>query len=233
MVTPVNNIVAKDNVTESAQSNLLYQFKDLPNINKMVKVFAEEVQEIENEVIKLTTLRTLEEATGQQLDDIGEVLGVPRVAAEDEVYRNLLKIRNARQTSSGHADGVIESLRLFTGDQFLSLYKGDRYFLDLNFNSECNPTSALSLDALRTFFPVVTNLRATNTVGTVGVFGFEGSEGTEGFSSIHDRSTGGRFASLVFGSSFGGGAGGTPISGTMQSGEPLAQSGEPLAQAGE
>lgn len=194
MTVPVNNLVVHDDVVERAKANLLYQFKDIPNINTLVKIFAEEVQEIENETNKLLVMRTLEEAEGAQLDDIGLTLGITRSTSNDEEYRNLLKIRNVRQTGTGSADSVIQLLRLFTGDENVSLYKGENYFVDITYNATCNPLSE-DLNVMALFFPVVTALRATITLGTP--FGFEGDGSAEGFSSIHDVSAGGSFVSRL------------------------------------
>lgn len=195
MATPVNNIEQKTDVVSSAVSNLLYQFKDLPNIEGLTRVFLDEVQELENEMFKLLTLRTLEEATGQQLDNIGQILGIRRTTSNDELYRNILKIRNIRQTSTGHANSVISLLRLFTGDPDISVYKGEGYFVDITFNSTCNP-AAEDVSNLRTFLPVVTELRAI-IKGDNLAFGFEGDTNALGFGSIHDATAGGEFGSLL------------------------------------
>jgi hypothetical protein len=192
MVTPVNNIVLKDNVVESAQNNLLYQFKDLPNINTMVKIFAAELQEIENESNNLLLFRTLEDASGKQLDNIGEVLGLARQSTNDEIYRSFLKIRNVRQTGVGSAESVTSLLKLFTGDENISFYKGEKYQVDVTYDTTCNPASE-SLSVIGAFFPVVTTIRATISSGTP--FGFLGDTTALGFGSIHDSAAGGAFVS--------------------------------------
>lgn len=193
-MTPVNNIVLNADITSNAINNLLYQFENSPNLQNMVSVLTSELQEIESEVIKLMTLRTLENATGQQLDNIGEVLNVRRTSADDEIYRAILKIRNARQSVTGTAESSIYLVKLFTGDEFASVYQNNTYLVDVYYNDTCNPSA--TLDNIKAFFPVVTSLRGV--VSSDGLmFGFDGDDTSGGFGSVHDASAGAGFGSLL------------------------------------
>lgn len=194
MATPINNLVEILDHTDRAIANLLFQFKESDNIKSLVSVFTDELQLVEAEAIKILTLRILEIATGQQLDNIGEILKTPRRNANDEEYRIVLKIRNIRQTSEGTTEDILDILRLFTGDSEVNLYRGLKYFVDITYFGDCN-TRARDVATIQSFFPVVTSLRIVLTSGIP--FGFLGDAGAEGFGSIHDVTAGGSFVSLL------------------------------------
>jgi hypothetical protein len=194
MADPVNNIIEVVDRSTKAQDNNLFQFKNSTTLKKLVKVFVDELQLVESEVIKLLTLRTIEDATGQQLDDLGAVLKISRMGQTDEQYRATIKIRYLRDATEGTTEDVLKLLRLFTGDIGITMYKGDRYFVDLDLFAGCRE-DPITIAQLSKFFPVVTNLRVTAKTGVS--FGFLNDSTAEGFSTIHDAEIGGRWVSLI------------------------------------
>jgi hypothetical protein len=100
MITPV------DHSTES-KSKLLSQYKDAPNINAILAAYIVQVQEIEDILQEFYTKTVLATATGQQLDQIGVILGRTREGNTDDIYRVLLYTKIVQMFSEGTINELI------------------------------------------------------------------------------------------------------------------------------
>ena len=80
---PVEKIQHVDNREELALERLPSQFAYSPNVQELLKVSMGEMQLIEDTMYDLLTLRTLNEATGQQLDNIWDKLKLQRTNSCD------------------------------------------------------------------------------------------------------------------------------------------------------
>jgi len=65
------------------------------------------MQELEDVLWDMLTLRWLASASGQQLDDLGVVLDVPRPSSDDDEYRDLLYLQVLIDTSLGDPERMI------------------------------------------------------------------------------------------------------------------------------
>lgn len=92
---------------ERAVGRLFEQFNGKPNLEAIVSAFAEQAQEVEDALWQLVTLRTVETATGDQMDRIGEIVGQGREGKGDDEYRLLLKARIKINVSSGTAEDIL------------------------------------------------------------------------------------------------------------------------------
>lgn len=103
---------------ERALSLLASQFRDqkpdgtLTNFQKLIKVLCTGAQVLENAKWQLKTERWLSTAIGAQLDEIGEILGLPRELGEsDEDYRERLQFQIFINVSSGTPEEQIAILK--------------------------------------------------------------------------------------------------------------------------
>ena len=79
-------------------------------IGKLLLLFSEQLQELEETFNRIDAWRSIDEAEGATLDRIGRVVLQPRGAAKDEVYRILLKSKIARNLSTADINTVISVL---------------------------------------------------------------------------------------------------------------------------
>lgn len=87
-----------------------------PRIQALMRVFARQVQEIEDAIFALVHERFLHTSQGAQLDQWGALVGLSREGVTDSEYRRLIQARMLLNRSSGTAPEVIEILRLITGN---------------------------------------------------------------------------------------------------------------------
>ena len=113
--------------SQAAIDRLLSQFNDLdqPNIEGLVEIFTTQVQELETVNTQLVTLRLLEYATGEQLDNFGELVGQTRGGRGDEFYRIVL----AGKIGVNNSEGTVEELiSTFTTYSQISNFQYSPYY---------------------------------------------------------------------------------------------------------
>jgi hypothetical protein len=109
--------MAYGNVTQvtthavAAQGRLVSQYVDKPNLLALIGIVGARVQAVENTLWDVLTLRSLASATGQQLDNIGKLVGLARgsvVGGEDDaVYRTWLRVQVLINASRGTAPDLL------------------------------------------------------------------------------------------------------------------------------
>lgn len=92
--------------------------RDLPRVEALLRTFAEQIQALETVNVDLITERTMTSAIGEQLDVLGRIVGEPRRGAEDEPYRNRIRVRVLVNRSNGTLPELIEIVRVFEGWTF-------------------------------------------------------------------------------------------------------------------
>ena len=109
------------NVFERALALLASQFRgtlpngELTNLQKVIKAVTDPAQFVQDVEWQLKTERWLDTAVGQQLDEIGIILGLTRNPGEsDEDYRERLKFQIFINISNGTPEQVIAVLQFLT-----------------------------------------------------------------------------------------------------------------------
>lgn len=87
-------------------SRLPLQFQEKPKIAALLTSWLNQSNELENAMIDVLTLRSIDTAIGTQLDDIGVIVGRERAGANDDTYRLYLRA----QIAANDSDGVTENL---------------------------------------------------------------------------------------------------------------------------
>ena len=158
-MTTANKISLVSDRVARAKSLLLSQFKDKPNINALVDALVSELQELENVLSQLQTVRTLEGAYGWWLDQIGAELDVPRGNYQDNDYKTAIKIAMARQSASASVDDILRIVQLITSDTSAALTNPAHYMMELWSYLFCVSDSPEGLDSLAKLFPINTRVR--------------------------------------------------------------------------
>lgn len=101
-------------MVDNTKARLIEQFKDKENIDKIIELFVEEIQEVEDAVIEILTDLTLSNATGANLDIVGEHLGRRRFGETDSVYRDILRLQVGINISNGAEQPLYDVFKLLT-----------------------------------------------------------------------------------------------------------------------
>lgn len=122
------SITQRTDHVELGLSRLIEQYKEQPNITKLLEIILVQIQELEDAAWSVLVDRLLENATGKSLVTLGRIVGQPYRGNSDEEYKLFIKARIRVNRSNGHADDVIEVLRLLTPDtpfQYADIGMGD------------------------------------------------------------------------------------------------------------
>lgn len=89
---------------------------DTPNnISKLLNALMASVQDVENALQQLLTQRTIDTATGVQLDVVGRIVGQTRDGLADADYRRYIRARIAAHRSNGVPEDLIRVAALVLG----------------------------------------------------------------------------------------------------------------------
>lgn len=107
----------------------------LTNLQKLIKSIVEPAQDIEDVNWQLKTERWLDTSLGQQLDEIGIILGLPRQVGEsDDDYRERLQFQIFINTSNGTPEDAIRVLAFITKSSHIGYFERDYAFYQMSTN---------------------------------------------------------------------------------------------------
>ena len=90
-------------------------FLDKENFNKLLKLFLEEIQELEVATLSIADQKNIQTAIGEWLDYIGKIVGQPRENRTDEEYRAALLLKVAANSSDGTPNTIIDITKQASG----------------------------------------------------------------------------------------------------------------------
>ena len=96
------------------------------NFEKLVTIFTEASQEIEDTLLELALQKNIDIAEGVWLDYIGALLGIPRQGESDELYRGKLKVQIVVNTSDGTPTVIQQAVKAFTDATSVRLIEGSK-----------------------------------------------------------------------------------------------------------
>lgn len=196
MAISVDHIQYRESVVDESYELLLDQFKSSENIVKLLTVIAQMKQILDDSIIGVGKLRSINTASGVALDNIGEELGVPRNGADDEDYRIVLKIRSYRTQTSGTRPQIIDLLSRFTGtnEDSINTYVGIDKTFDVFFYEGCLDAK-YAIDELLKIFPILSSYRLGSKsgipLGFMSYFDTENPKQFGGFGSVFEGDSGG------------------------------------------
>ena len=101
---------------DNAADRLTSQYADADKLQALVSLWGERIQGIEDAAWSVLTDRWLDVAEGQQLDELGELVGEPRLGRTDETYREAIQVRIVLNWGSGDPESVILAANNIWGD---------------------------------------------------------------------------------------------------------------------
>ena len=163
------------NHSERAQNLLIEQFKNSPNLKKLLEIYVDELQEIEDALAEIMESRNLETTIGAQLDIVGERVGENRTSSDDDEYRALIYFRVFLNSSNGEPETLIAALRVLGKAAIVRYYEIPSATVYMVFTStEVPPSNLLSQIECIASAGVKIILGLVITTGNLFGFGDEG-----------------------------------------------------------
>jgi len=120
---------------------------DLTNLQKLIRAIVTPIQELQDVNFELETERWLISSVGQQLDEIGIILGLQRNLDEsDSDYRERLQFQIFINTSSGTPEEIIRILKTLTDATYVGYLDSPLAFFQLETNGLTFPIPANDLN---------------------------------------------------------------------------------------
>lgn len=105
----------KTDYTAEALERLLSTLQGGTKTEALVSSYLDRCQELEDAAYELLEQRGIDSATGDRLDRIGALVGIPRGGQEDNTYRLRIRAEIAVLNSDGLASDILDVLRLLVG----------------------------------------------------------------------------------------------------------------------
>lgn len=192
------SVAAINTHVADALSRLLQQYKNSPKLQSIVESLAEQIQTLEDTLQDIDISRSVAVATGENLDRIGESLGVVRSSAtSDEIYRILILGKIAANVSQGETEAVIATYALLTQASEVTLTEIFPAAIIIFSNGEVDPSLA---SIVSEYLNIST--AAAVSVESFGIyedppFGFDGDSQAQGFGDNNNPAIGGKLASKL------------------------------------
>ena len=187
--------------TGLALAKLLSQYKRKPRIAALVSAFTDQCQELEDVLWDLLTKRTIDGSEGIQLDNIGKIVGQPRLGLDDEDYRIFLRVRIRLNFSNGTPEDMLAIAGLLGLNVELDEQYPAAVAIKVNQDLEADPALLLSLFRQGDPVGVLTVLEYLEVNPSLAfVFGDSANPSTsttQGFGDTTDPAIGGSLASVI------------------------------------
>lgn len=87
------------------KGHIYEQFKGKTKVDQWVRLMAAQAQDLEDAAQSLLTITNIDDSSGVQLDNLGRLVGQPRVG-DDETYRLYLRARIVANKSNGTGENL-------------------------------------------------------------------------------------------------------------------------------
>jgi hypothetical protein len=185
-----------------ARDRLASQFRELPNIDAVLKGFCLKAQDLEAVFFDLMDSRSIVNATGIQLDLWGLLLNKARGGlTDDNLYRITLLAKIAQNVSQGSPEDVMQVFRLLMQAKYVVYYEPP----GVPASFQLTAVGANPIGTIQDIKRAVSLSKATGTAidlltsTTAQPFGFAGNEdpNVRGFGDLNDSTVGGTFSSII------------------------------------
>lgn len=115
------------NHTARVRARIRQQFKGKANYDAFLNLMASPAQDIEDALYDLLTLRAIDTAEGDQLDNLGTIVGQERGGLDDDTYRLYLRARIGANKSNGTYTDLIRIARLILDGEDVTVVLEPQY----------------------------------------------------------------------------------------------------------
>lgn len=145
MTTQITNHVAQ------AKARLKEQFKEKTKYVALLEALVAPCQDIEDALWQLFSERWIDTAVGDQLDNLGTVIGQDRAGLSDDNYRAYLRARIAANKSNGTVEDLIRITELIVNDEAAHIVVEQQFPAAVVVKVEDAAASVATSDALIAF----------------------------------------------------------------------------------
>ena len=202
VVPSVGDTKCISNHEELTLARLIEQYKNKPNITAIIKSYiTEQIQDIEDAGCGLYDRLNIDLMTGDNLDNIGIIVGQGREGQADSIYRTFLRTKIGVNNSQSSIEDIIQIWQTLTGSDLIEVEE--------LFPATIQLSSAFSLgapydDLLKSLIEDIlgagVKLEGIVVYDADNAFAFEDSPNdinTGGFGSLLDLGAGGEFAGYI------------------------------------
>jgi len=195
------NATENNNHVAEALARLPEQYKNSENIRGIIESLVTGIQEDEAMFIDLRDNRTLDNAFGDSLDLIGSIVGVARIAGEDdETYRGRIRLGIFKNRSQGTPEILIEVVQNFTNSTQIVFYEGGIASFAFNIDDQTLTQDEIDdlYSGLREAKSAGVTIEHVTSFATDDAFAFDGAGYSAlGFGDSTDLGVGGEFATVL------------------------------------
>ncbi|AUR87568.1 hypothetical protein NVP1101O_157 [Vibrio phage 1.101.O._10N.261.45.C6] len=130
-----------DHVVQGSERVITHNNQE--NFQKMLKIFLEESNELEDTLLLLADCKNIDKMSGVWLDYIGGIVGVPRSGMSDASYREALRLHISINSSEGTPASIISLVRQYTNSDTILLSEGSVAWASLYLNGKTNIGTSL------------------------------------------------------------------------------------------
>lgn len=182
--------------TEKALSRVIYRFENSPKFKLLIGAFTKEFDELAQSREQLSIMRTLGNAQGQQLTNIGEMVGMPRPTGEsDERYRWMVHAKIFINTTNMTVDGTAKLVSFVLGGTKVTYTLLNNLAPRFNIDRELTNLETELIHLVPSPLGIEVAIGKTPDPDTSFSF-YEDPDGL-GFGDINNPAIGGDFASLI------------------------------------
>lgn len=188
MADNVDFILKNANYTEDLKELVKDQYKNSPNVDKILNVVSSVMQDYENILVEAAEGMLFDRAIGEQLDEIGRQSNISRRVEGDDQYRAIISLKAFELTNTGSRDKLYEILAKYSAEsvQFVLGLDGQ---VDVNMFASCI-YDLQGAEGITKLLPINTYYRVVHTDGTP--FGFDAD--SAGYGSTADLQAGGNMS---------------------------------------
>lgn len=99
----------KTNHSAQANTRWLHQFCNADDLKLLLKSYVDQVQILENAAFELLLERSLPDAVGEQLTQLGKIVGADRQTSNDTEFKVVIQARQALNNSRGTPEDIINA----------------------------------------------------------------------------------------------------------------------------
>jgi|WetSurMetagenome_2_1015567.scaffolds.fasta_scaffold179602_2 hypothetical protein len=197
------------NHVQIALDRLIQQYKGRPNLEGLLTAFVTQIQDLENAIYPIDQYRQLMFAYGQQLDNLGEIIGLKRNGLADNEYLVLLLGTIAENNSDTTAPvllyivkTVFQATNVFIKDPNSITNKNESLSAQVAFGVGSPQTGSslyiLAEQIIKNSVAAGVAITYLSKFNATNAFAMAGPQPwVQGFSSLAAPTIGGQFASLI------------------------------------
>lgn len=184
--------------SQDAIKRLIQQYRESITVHGLITPFVDQIQDLENALFPFFTAYGIDTAVGEQLNNLGEIVGEPRNGLSDDAYRIQIKAKIIKNIYEGEPNTMILIFQSLTGANVVIL--NELYPAAFAISAD-GVTPGLDPDEIREnvqgVAPAGVRLEYVAYTEEELAFSFDGLIPGGGFGDFNDPLQGGAFVGIV------------------------------------